>query len=106
MPSEAMNVASAASRPKPLIAFAAVFGKKAMITAAAMGSQRVIERMLVIAGSPVAGGLRRSDSPVRQAPPRGAFLWKSRRCGVAVGLESPTYVRLRELVRSCQHPHE
>src|SRR5205807_4173675 len=45
---EATNVASDDSRPKPLMAFAAVFGKKAMITAAAMGSQRVMERMLVI----------------------------------------------------------
>src|SRR5205807_5664831 len=40
--------ASDASKPKPLMAFAALFGKKAMITAAAMGSQRVMERMLLI----------------------------------------------------------
>jgi len=48
MPSDRTNVASDASKPKPLIALAAVLGKKAMITAAAMGSQRVRERMLVI----------------------------------------------------------
>src|SRR5437660_11859981 len=46
MPSEAMNVASEASSPTPLIAPAAFFGKTTSSIAAAMGSQRVMERRL------------------------------------------------------------
>src|SRR5437763_11803067 len=47
MPREATNVASDASSPTPLMAPAAFFGKNTSSTAAAMGSQRTMERMLM-----------------------------------------------------------
>src|SRR5436305_1966513 len=49
MPSEAAKVASEASRPTPLMAVAALRGKTSSTTAAAIGSQRVMERTLFIA---------------------------------------------------------
>ena len=77
------------------MAFAAVFGKKAMITAAAIGSQRVMERMLVILPSGV--GCRVSG--VGTGRPRGA-------CEHARARVLPTADTRHPTPRSCEHPHE
>src|SRR5258707_13714060 len=93
MPSEAMNVAIEASRPKVLIALEAVFGKTSSSTAEAMGSQRVRERMLVIDWPSGVGG---RGSGVGERGPRAG---KGKRVFSDTGRPTPDS-------SSCQHPYE
>src|ERR1700756_4209213 len=93
MPSETMKVATEASSPKPLMALAALFGKSSRSTAAAIGSQRVMERRLVIASPSGIGSRRWGVGEREERRPKAGALSGTRRLPASRS-------------RSCQHPQE
>src|SRR6266498_4031514 len=106
MVSETMNSMSAATRPMALISVAHFRGRRASITAVAIGSQRMTERTWLM--RPPCPSPRFAGRGWREAPGEGRILQD--------GAPHPPLTRhllpargekaLHTESRSCQHPHE